>query len=79
MTSMQEDAVTLIQKMPDEQLTALIIIMRAMGGDFQRSDDTIKEKAFAELERLRRPIPDLNEKQELEDWRKEKFGHAGMD
>ncbi len=79
MTSMQENAVALIQEMPEEQLSALLFIMRAMGGDFQISDNTKKERAFAELERLRRPIHDLNEKQELESWRKEKFGYAGVD
>ena len=79
MTNMQQDAMALIQKMPESQLEALLIIMRSMNIHDQEIEISDKHQAFEELERLRRPIPDLDEKVELSNWRKEKFGYACSD
>ena len=79
MTTLQKDAVALIQEMPEEQIAALLVIMRAMSHEVRQNRQTVRHRAFEELERLRRPIPDLDEKRELTAWREEKFGNASTD
>ena len=79
MTSMQKDAVALIQELPEEQISALLVIMRALSHEARQNRQTVRHRAFQELEQLRRPIPDLDEKKELAAWREEKFGYAGAD
>ena len=79
MTSMQQDAIALIQGMPEEELSALLVIMRAMGHGAEDHRRSAKHRAFQELEQLRRPIPNLDEKKELADWRRERFCCADTD
>lgn len=65
-------AYSIINKLSEGQLKGFI----AMFSEFYSiSDDkfTEKEKAFEELEKLRRPIPDIDEKTELNNWRAEKY------
>ena len=81
MTAMQKDAVALIQEMPEEQIAALLVIMRAMSHEAQskRGDLAARRKAYERLESLTRTIPGIDEKKELANWREEKFGYAGAD
>ena len=78
MTSMQNDAISMIQKMPEEQLSALLVIMHAMHFNDQESEKGKKHRDFLELEQLRRPIPNLDPEKELAEWREEKFGNADL-
>ena len=83
MTSMQKDAVALIQQMPEERLSALLVIMRAMEHRTQTSRKDVAQRqerghsdAFRRLQVLRRSVPDLNYEKELAEWREERFGDA---
>ena len=49
MTALREDAMDLLEKMPED-------------------------KAFEELERLRKKVPELDYNKELENYREEKYG-----
>ncbi len=73
MTTLQKDAIELIQRMSEEKLLAIIQIMRLF--DNSNSLELVNEKAaaFETLEKLRRPIPELDEKKELAKWRDEKY------
>ena len=83
MTSMQQTAVNLIQALPEEQVAALVGLMQTM---MNRNESVLVEseemdsmEAFRELEKLCRPIPNLDDEKELAEWREEKFGYAGSD
>ena len=78
MTSMQQDAIDLIQKLPEEKLAALLVIMRSIEVNEPAKNLTARRRAFEKLERIRRPIEGLDEKKELETWRREKFEHANI-
>lgn len=80
MTALQKDAIDLVQRMPEDKLYFIIQIMQGIDGlsypDRERKKR--KQAAFEELEKLRKCVPDLDEKRELEEWREEKFGNAGI-
>lgn len=80
MTTLQKDAIELIQRMSEEKLLAIIQIMRL----FDNSNSFLeltneKAAAFETLEKLRRPIPELDEKKELAEWRDEKYLNENID
>ena len=71
--SVKEIAYSIIDNLSEEQIKGFI----AMFGEFYSVPNENKDEkaeAFAELERLRRPIPNLNENKELSNWRTEKYG-----
>ena len=81
MTSLQNDAINLVKMMPEDKLYFLIEIMQGIAGIYN-ADTTLKtekQKAFDELEKLRKRIPDLDEERELAEWREEKFEYEGVD
>ena len=69
--STREMAYNIIDKLSDKQLKGFI----AMFGDFYSASHEKDEKAstFEELEKLHRPISNINEDKELSDWRTKKY------
>lgn len=69
--STREMAYNIIDRLSDEQLKGFI----AMFGDFYSVSNEKDEKAsaFEELEKLHRPISNINEGKELSDWRTKKY------
>ena len=77
---LRQNAYSLLEKMPDEKLERLIRIMKEMGEeDIYKVDMAARQAAFDRLMELRRPIPDLDDKKELAEWREEKYGVACTD
>lgn len=69
--SAKEMAYKIIDRLSDNQLKGFI----AMFSDFYSVSNEKDEKvsAFEELEKLHRPISDINEDKELSEWRTEKY------
>ena len=79
-TGLRQDAYFILQRLPEEKLREALSYLRSI--DEPEDIETVrkrKHEAFLRLEQLRRPIPDLDEKKELAEWREEKFGYAGTD
>ena len=79
MTALRRDAYSLLERVPEDKLSALIDIMRGIEGLTPKKKRGENSEAFKRLQQLCRPVPDLDEKKELAEWREEKFGNAGAD
>ena len=79
MTALREDAYAMLDRIPEDKLHFLIDIMRGIEGLYPRKKNSENSQSFQKLMKLCRPIPDLDEDEELASWRKEKFGYADID
>ena len=79
MTMLRKDAYSLLERMPEDKLAFLVEIMKGIDGLTPPKQAAGNSPAFRRLMALRRPIPDLDEAQELARWREEKYGHACTD
>lgn len=79
MTAIKQQAVAMIQAMPDENVSCVINILKGIKGlaSFQsRQEDDLekKQKALANLQQYRGKLPiDLDYKKELAETREEKY------
>lgn len=78
MTTHRKDAMDLLEKMPEDKLYYIVQIMQGVSGLYGVEDQLARDKAFEELEVLRRKVPDLDCDKELEDYREEKYGTANI-
>ena len=83
MTILRQQAVQLVQQIPEDQMPNIIQYLHSLiekvGFDHSTDNDaniSPKLKAFGELEKMVRPIPELDYKKELEDARDEKYGRS---
>ena len=76
MTKVKEDVIRLIKEMPDERVYYILKIVEGVHELYSVNDMNEKEKAFADLEKLRRSVPHLDYDKELEYSREERYGHA---
>ena len=83
MTILRQQAVQLVQQIPEDQMPNIIQYLHSLIGNvgFDHSTDndaniSPKLKAFGELEKMVRPIPELDYKKELQDARDEKYGRS---
>ena len=81
MTVLRQQAMQLVQQIPEDQMPNIIqylhSLVRKVGIDHSTGNDaniSPKLKAFGELEKMVRPMPELDYKKELEDERDEKYG-----
>lgn len=84
--STKELAYSIIDQLSEEELQSFVALFRKIyppknevKADYQElgsTSDDIEERraAFARLEKLCRPMPDLNEEKELAEYREEKYG-----
>lgn len=82
MTALRQQAVRLVEQLPEEQVPHIIQYLHSLGEkvgfDRIHESETIvpaKRKAFLELEEMVKPVPDLDYKKELEKARNEKYGY----
>ena len=75
MTSLQKEAIALIPGIPDEDLYHVVQIIKRIrvSANTNTSDQETRNKAFAVIDSLRRPAPELDYNEELEKWRDEKY------
>lgn len=74
MTALRKDAMDLLEKMPEDKLYFIIQIMQGVSGLYGTEDQSARDRAFEELESLRRKVPHLDYDKELESYREEKYG-----
>lgn len=78
MTALRKDAMDLLEKMPEDKLYYIIQIMQGVNGLYGEENRLARDKAFEELESLRRKVPDLDCDNELENYREKKYGIASI-
>ena len=81
--STREIAYSIFQQLTEEELKGFIALFQRIysvnsetSPDIDAESDEMEKRraAFMRMEKLRRPIPDLNEKKELAEYREEKYG-----
>lgn len=78
MTALRKDAMDLLDRMPEDKLYFIIQIMEGLDRLYGAGDQTARDRAFADLETLRRKVPQLDYDRELESYREEKYGGASI-
>ena len=79
MTALRKSALEMLQNIPEEKLTLVLISMREIQ-DMPSSDDaSVRHAALQRLESMIKPSPDVDYEKELALWREEKFGNARID
>ena len=73
MTALRKDAMDLLEKVPEDRLYFLIQIMREVSEHHEADDQSVRDRAFEELERLRRKSAHLDYDKELESFREKKY------
>ena len=66
-------AYQIFEQLNEEQLKGFIAMFREIY-PVKKKKKKIRDEAFETLESLRRSVPDFDEKKELEEYRKEKYG-----
>ena len=73
--SIREIAYSIIDQLTKEELESFVVLFGRVHPPKSDEDDLKKRReAFERLEKLRRYIPDLDEKKELAEYREEKYG-----
>lgn len=73
MTTMRQNAMMELEKIPEDKLSFVIQIMQGVNGLYNDTDKERKE-AFVRLEQLRRKGTVTNEDIEMASYRNEKYG-----
>lgn len=71
--STQELAYSIFSQLNEEQLKGFIAMFKEMYPVDENSEPN-KNDAFEKLQGIRRTIPDLDEKKELDEYRSERYG-----
>lgn len=74
MTTLRKDAINLLEQIPEDKLYFVVQIMQGINGLYGTTDQIRKDRAFKELERLRRKDVSFDYDKELESYREEKYG-----
>lgn len=78
MTKLRQDAIELLEQLPEDKVIYILQIMQAMNHLFADDEKKQREEAFARLEKMRKSVPDLDYEKELSEYREEKYGAAGV-
>ena len=80
MSPLRQEAIQLLEKVPEEKLFAVIQFMQAESDEqlAYRESRPKNRNALEELLKLCKPVPDLDYKKELAQYREEKFGNANL-
>lgn len=74
MTALRQEAISIVESLPEEKILTLINFLREMTEPTEKSRRlAMKKAALDELESLRREIPDLDYDKELAAYREERF------
>lgn len=72
MTVLRKDAMDLLEQMPEDKLYFIVQIMQGVSGLYGTESQSVRDRAFENLERLRRKAPQLDYEKELKSYREEK-------
>lgn len=78
MTALRKNAMNLLEQIPEDKLHFIVQIMQGVNGLYGAETQAARDKAFENLESLRRKVPDLDYDKELESYREEKYGTANI-
>ena len=73
MTAIRQEAIELLERVPEDKLSFIIQIIQGVNGLYADTNSERKE-AFARLEQLRRKGTVTDDKAELASYREEKYG-----
>lgn len=81
MTALRQQALQLVKQIPEDQVPDIIQHLHSLLGNVGHpleNEATIspKLKVFLDLEKMVKPVPELDCKKELEEARDEKYGHS---
>ena len=79
MKAFNKDAMNLFAHLPDNTLYFINQNMENISDLYRTESQSAKDKAFEELESLRRKVPQIDYDKELESYREEKFGPVNLD
>lgn len=74
MTQIRQEAVRLLEQIPEDKVIFIIQIMQGMKGLYADADMRQSDDAFLQLEKMRKKVPDLDYEKELAEYRKERYG-----
>ena len=78
MTELRNDAINLLEQMPEDKLYFIVQIMQGVNGLYGSEEQAIRDRAFERLESFRRKVYQLDCEKELESYREEKYGTADI-
>ena len=80
MSPLRQEAIKLIESVPEENLLALIQKIKSENDEQLTYRERLakKQNALEALLKHCKPIPDLDEKKELAQYREERFGNANL-
>lgn len=70
MTRLRQDAIELLEQMPEDKLIFMIQIMKGVRGLYKDENQEAKDLAFESLEKLRKKFSDLDYDKELAEYRR---------
>lgn len=73
MTRLRQDAIELLEQMPEDKLIFMIQIMKGVRGLYKDENQEAKDLAFESLEKLRKKFSDLDYDKELAEYREGKY------
>ena len=73
MTAIRQEAIELLERVPEDKLGFIIQIIQGMNGSYTDTN-TEKKEALARLEQLRRKGTVIDDDAELASYREEKYG-----
>lgn len=76
MTQIRQDAIKLLEEIPEDKIIFIIQIMQGIKGLYANDDAKQREEAFLYLEKMRKKVPDLDYDKELEEYREGRYGIA---
>ena len=78
MTVLRKNAMEVLEQIPEDKLYFIVQIMQGVNGLYKAEGQAERDRAFEELENLRKKMPDLDYEMELESYREEKYGAANI-
>lgn len=78
MTTLRKDAMNLLEQIPEDKLHFIVQIMQGVSGLYGTENQAARDRAFEELESLRRKVPYLDYDKELGSYREEKYGSTSI-
>lgn len=78
MTKIRQDAIALLEQIPEDKIIFIIQIMQGLKGLYENDNMKQREKAFQQLERIKKKVTDFNAQKELEEYREKNYNHAGI-
>lgn len=74
MTALRREAIAMVEAVPEESLPIVINTIKKLQLPSADEEKRRKEEAYLSLRRIIRPIPGLDEKKELAEYREERYG-----